>query len=162
MAVASSRTMHSGSHGDHARDGHALLLSAGEKVRRVTRELLHPDGGERVVDAAADLLRRYAEVLRREGDVLLHHVRDDLVIRILEYHADAAADLEQTRLVARVHPLDIHRCRPQGRSTAFICFASVDLPEPLCPSTTTKLPRSIVRRSRPSARRGAASPSSAG
>ena len=44
---------------------------------------------------------------------------------------------------------------PEGSSTAFICLARVDLPEPLWPSTTTKLPfsmdkvtlsRAVVRR----------------
>ena len=34
---------------------------------------------------------------------------------------------------------------PQGSSTAFICLARVDLPEPLWPSTTTKLPFSMDR-----------------
>ena len=34
---------------------------------------------------------------------------------------------------------------PDGRSTAFICLAKVDFPEPLCPSTTTKLPFSMPR-----------------
>ena len=34
-----------------------------------------------------------------------------------------------------------------GSSMAFMSFASVDLPEPLCPSTATKLPSAISRSS---------------
>ena len=62
---------------------------------------------------------------------------------------------------SRVSIPSTYTAPPEGRSTAFICFASVDLPEPLCPSTTTKLPRSIETFTSFSAARGS-SPSSAG
>ena len=71
-------------------------------------EFIHADGLERRVDALADLLRRHAEVFRREGDVLLDDVGDDLVVRVLEHHADAAAHVEDARLIGGVDPVDEH------------------------------------------------------
>ena len=52
-----------------------------------------------------------AQILRGEGHVLLHHVGNDLVIRVLEHHAHAAADLQQQGLV-RWCPCPLHTpCR---------------------------------------------------
>ena len=85
----------------------ALLLSAGEKVRRVLDILRHTDRLERVVHALADLLARHAQILGRECDVLFDDVCNDLVIRVLEHHAHAPADLKQEFFVARVHALDV-------------------------------------------------------
>ena len=77
-------------------------------MRRVLCKFLHADGAQRVFHAPPDLLRRHAEVLGREGHVLLHHIRDDLVVGVLEHHAHAAADLEQQRFVHGVHAVDAH------------------------------------------------------
>ena len=54
-----------------------------------------------------------------------------------------------------------HTLPPKGSSTAFICLARVDLPDPLWPSTATKLPRSMERDTPLRAARGVP-PSSAG
>ena len=109
-------------HGDNTGDGDALLLPAGEEMGGVLAQLIHADLRERRVHAAAYLLRRHAEVFRREGHVVLNDVRNDLVVRVLEHHADAA-----------------------GTRMAFMCLASVDLPLPLCPSTAVNCPFSIAR-----------------
>ena len=61
-------------HGDHARNGHALLLPAGQKMRRMFAVFIHANELRRLVYAAADLLRRHAEVFRRERHILLDHV----------------------------------------------------------------------------------------
>jgi len=108
-------------HGDDARNGDALLLSAGQKMRRVLAVVVHADEPERLVHAAADLVRGYAEILGREGDILLHHVGDDLVVGVLEDHADAAADLQQQILIPRVHAVDRHAAtlRQQDRVEVF-------------------------------------------
>ena len=90
-------------HGEHAGYGDALLLTAGEQVRRVGAEFVHSDGSERLVHPLAYLLLRYAEIFRRKGDVLLDDVGNYLVIGILEHHAEPAADLKRQRLVLRVH-----------------------------------------------------------
>ena len=95
-------------HGEHARDGHALLLPARQELRGVGAVVVHPDGPERVVDALPDLLRRDAEVFRRKGDVLLYDIGDDLVVRVLEDHADVLPDGEKHRLVLRIHAVDRH------------------------------------------------------
>ena len=96
-----------GLHRQHARDGDALLLSAGEQVRRVLDELRHADGLERVVYAISDLGARHAQILRCECDVLFDDIRHDLVVRVLEHHAHAPANFKQERFVHRVHALDI-------------------------------------------------------
>ena len=92
-------------HGDDAGDGHPLLLSAGKEVRRVADELPHAHIPEGIIHPAADLLRGDAQVLRGEGHVLLHHVGNDLVVRVLKDHAHPLADGEKVPLVLRVHPL---------------------------------------------------------
>ena len=95
-------------HGKHACDGNALLLPAGQELRGIGTVVVHADGFQRVVDALPDLRRGDAEVFRREGDVLLYNVRDDLVVRVLEDHADMLPDGEQLLLVLRVHAVDRH------------------------------------------------------
>ena len=69
-------------------------VSARKLVRRVLAVLVHVDGPERRIDAAADLRGRDAEVFRAERDVLLHDARDELVVRVLLHEADAAAHVE--------------------------------------------------------------------
>ena len=95
-------------HGDDARDGHALLLSAGEQVRGVLAVLIHADKAQRGVHALADLLRFHAQVFRGEGHIVLHHVCHDLVVRVLEDHTDATAHIEDARLVGGVDPVHQH------------------------------------------------------
>ena len=95
-------------HGDDSRNGHALLLPAGEQVRRVQTVVIHPDELQCLVHASADFLRGNAEVLRRKGNILFYDVGDHLIIGILEHHADRAADVDQKRLVGRVHAVDVH------------------------------------------------------
>ena len=69
--------------------------------------LRHADGFERVIHALSDLVARHTQILRRECDILFDDVRHDLVVRVLEHHAHAPANLKQERLVHRVHALDI-------------------------------------------------------
>ena len=106
MAVGSSSTTQLRPHGQHAGYGHALLLAAGEQVRRVQAVLVHAHGLERLVHAAAYLAALHAQVLRREGDVVLHDVGDYLVVRVLEDQADRAAHVQEPVLVRRC------LCRP--------------------------------------------------
>ncbi len=75
-------------------------------MRGVHAVFIHADLPERRVDPLADLRARHAEVLRGEGNVVLHYVGDDLVVRVLEDHAHGAADGDQLLLVGRVHVLD--------------------------------------------------------
>ena len=95
-------------HGEHARDGHTLLLSAGQELRGVGTVIVHADGFERVVDAPPDLRGGDAEVFRRKGDVFFYDIRDDLVIGVLEHHADMLPDGEKLFFVLRIHAVDRH------------------------------------------------------
>ena len=97
-----------GLHGDDARDGDALLLPAGEQVRRVQTKIIHTDLPEGRVHARADLLRRHAEVLGCEGHIVLDDVCDDLVIGVLKDHAHRGAHGQKVIFVRRVHAVNIH------------------------------------------------------
>ena len=94
-------------HGDHARDGHALLLAAGQAVRRLPPVFVHTDRFERVVHALSDLRGRHAHVLERKRHVLFDDRGDQLVIRVLEHHGHGLAHLVGVVLIARVHHIDI-------------------------------------------------------
>ena len=67
-------------------DRHALLLSAGELVRRMMTVREHPYRTKAFFHALPDLIRRHADIFRSEADILLHDARNDLVVRILKYH----------------------------------------------------------------------------
>ena len=112
MAVGSSRTMHLGRMAMTPGDGDALLLPAGEQMRCVAAVFIHADLPQRVIHPLADLRRGDAEVLRREGDVLLHDVGYDLVIRVLKRPCPTLlADLQQQRFVRACPSRRPGRCR---------------------------------------------------
>ena len=69
-------------------------------------EFLHADRLQGFVHPAADLRGLHAQVLRAERHVVLHDGRDELVVRILEHHAAAAADLPGVLRVSRGHAAD--------------------------------------------------------
>ena len=98
-------------HGDNARNGNALLLPAGKLVGGSITLFIDAGQLHGLVNAGADLLGRNAEVLRRKGDILLHDGGNDLVVRVLEYHAHLLAHIVEMILVAGVHPFDQHRAR---------------------------------------------------
>jgi len=52
--------------------------------------MLEEQGGG---NTALDLLRGYTKILRAEGYVLLHHVGNDLVVRVLEHHPGILPDI---------------------------------------------------------------------
>ena len=75
--------------GEGARDGHALLLAAGELPGPAPGELGEPHEVEHGLRPGADLVARELSLLQPEGDVLFHrHVRPQRVV--LEHHADVA------------------------------------------------------------------------
>ena len=94
-----------GPHGDNARDGDALLLAAAQLIRRSIAFFVDAGQLHGLVDAGADLLRRYAEVFRRKGHVLFNDGRYDLVVGVLEHHADLLTYIVEVVLVAGVHAL---------------------------------------------------------
>ena len=97
-----------GPHGDHARNGNALLLAAGQVVGRTLPVLVDARHLHRFIHAAAHLLRRHAQIFQRKGDIFLHHGGNDLVVRALEHHAHGLADIVDLVLVFGVHPFHQH------------------------------------------------------
>jgi len=59
------------------------------------------------VYSPADLRAGNAQILRAEGHILLHHVGNDLVVRVLEDHAYAPADGKDPILVGGIDAADV-------------------------------------------------------
>src|SRR3990172_7660113 len=82
---------------DGARDGHALLLAAGEIRRPLVAPAREPDTVESLGDARADEPLRHREDLERYSDVLEHGpMRDHL--EILEDDPEVAPEKRHGRL----------------------------------------------------------------
>ena len=77
-------------------------------MRGVESEIVHPHGLQRRVHPRPDLRRGHAQILRGEGNVILHHAGHDLVVRVLEHHAHGASDVQQLFLVRGIHALHQH------------------------------------------------------
>ena len=96
-------------HGNNSCNGNALLLSAGKLVRRVKAVFIHSHFFKCFVNPAADFLRRHAQILKGESNVLLHKGGDNLVVRILKYHADLLTDFIKLSLFGGVHSVNGNR-----------------------------------------------------
>ena len=77
-------------------------------MRRVGDKLAHAHGGEGVIHLFPNFLRGHAQVLRGKGHVLLHHIGNNLVIRVLEHHAHPLADRQKQSLIRGIHSLYIN------------------------------------------------------
>ena len=75
-------------HCDHTGDGNALLLSAGQKMGRVTAVLLHTYLLQRIIHPVTDCRCSNAQILRAKCHIFFNHIGDDLIIGILEYHTN--------------------------------------------------------------------------
>ena len=80
-----------GLHGQHAGDGHALLLPARQRRGLALVEALQPHVGQRVGHALAQLVGGHAQVLGAEGHVVFDEACHQLVVGVLEHHAGVAA-----------------------------------------------------------------------
>ncbi len=58
--------------GDHARDGHPLLLATRQRKRRPVGQVADAEQGEGGIDARVHLWSRHAQVLEAEGELLAH------------------------------------------------------------------------------------------
>ncbi len=99
---------HVGLHRQHARNADALLLPAGKLMRGALAIGLHLHAVERPIDAAQNLRARHAQVFRAKGDILLDDGRHDLVVGVLEDHADRAANVAQAGALLGVPGFDPH------------------------------------------------------
>src|SRR5690606_33822127 len=80
-----------GPHREHAGEREALLLSAGQGIRRMLEPEREADRLERGTDPRPDLLARHPEVLAAERDIVPDPRQDDLRVGILEDEARDAA-----------------------------------------------------------------------
>ena len=94
-------------HGDCPRDGNALLLSARKQVRRSLCVRFHTDECKRILHARTNLCGRHTEVFGAERDIVRDNCRNELIIGVLEHHADFLSDVPSPCLVLRIpsaHP----------------------------------------------------------
>ena len=70
--------------------------------------LVHIHLLQRLIHPLADHGTGYAQVFRAEGHILLHHIGNNLVIRVLENHAHLPADGDDSVLLGSVHAAHIH------------------------------------------------------
>ena len=101
---------HPGAHGDHAGDGNAALLPAGELERRALEErLVHTGKARGLAHARIDLFRGELGVFRAEGDVLIYRLLKELVLGILKDQPDLKAHVARGGLAAvNVLPVEEH------------------------------------------------------
>ena len=114
-AFAPARVQHGGRlveheharlHRKHAGYCNALLLAARKRGGLLALEAHKAHLGEGVRHALAELLRRHAQVFRAEGDIVFDEACYQLVVGILEDHADRAADQVRIGRVCRVMSVD--------------------------------------------------------
>ena len=77
---------------EHGSEGHEALLTAGQLSRRAEGEPLEAEPPQLAVDPPTDLFRLDREVLGPERQLVLHRGHDELVVRVLEHHADPLRD----------------------------------------------------------------------
>ena len=103
-------------HGHHARNRHPLLLSPGQTVGRTLAVHGHPHLLKAFIHPPPDLLCRDADIFRAKAHVLLHHISDNLVVRVLKYHPRRLSDLPQSLLIrcVEIGNPDCPLCREQN------------------------------------------------
>ena len=95
-------------HGNHSGYGNTLLLSPGKLIRGILTELIHANSLKAFFHPLPDLLCRYSQILRSKANILFHHLSDDLVIRILEYHSRLLTNVPQMCFICGIHAIDPH------------------------------------------------------
>ena len=119
-------------------------------MRRIGTERRHIHSRERLIDAPADLSGRHAEILRAERHIILDDRRDELIVRILEHHADLLPDAPDLRLLPRIDAVDAaHPLRRQQQRIEML--RERRLPRPIRAEHRDELPaldgeRHIIQR----------------
>ena len=85
-------------------NGNALLLPAGQELGRTLFKAAHAYALQSAAHFFRNILFRRAEVSQPKGDILLHQRGDELIVRVLKYHAAGPADLPQVGASLRVQP----------------------------------------------------------
>ena len=63
---------------------------------------------QRTIDTFPHFLWWNPNILQTKCDIFLHHSGNDLVVRVLEYHADFLTDIIQLFLICGIHPININ------------------------------------------------------
>ena len=92
-----------GLHSNDACNGDTLLLTAGKQMGRVFTEFVHSNLLQRIIHSLANGRTGNTQILRAKGHILLYHVGNDLVIRILEDHTDGASNTNELVFVGSIH-----------------------------------------------------------
>ena len=87
-------------HRQDSGDRQLLLLSAGKCRRLFVCLFQKTDIAECFFHALGKFGKRYGEILRTKGDIFFDRGSNDLVIRILEYHAAVCADRPEVLILA--------------------------------------------------------------
>ena len=139
----SSRTSRRRAHGQRRRDGGPLLLTAGQRDGRGVAQPGHAGDIQAPVHPRGDLRLRQRQVLRAERHLGLHGLVDQLQVRVLEHQTDQLRCLVRRqpaeRPAAEAHPAAQLAVHP-GRDESASASASVDLPQPEAPVTSTTSP----------------------
>ena len=93
-----------------ARQGDALLLSAGQIARRVGQMGLHADCPRGLFHPLVQRRIDDTVVFQRKGDIFGNRHADELPVRVLQYGAHRAGDLEEA-YVLRLPPAHAHAAR---------------------------------------------------
>ena len=74
---------------------------------RVGAVLVHVHLFQGAVHSAAYLRAGNAQILRAESNVLLHHIRHDLVVRVLEHHAHVSPNGDKPVFIGGIDAADV-------------------------------------------------------
>ena len=140
----SSRTRTRGLHRQGGGDRGALLLPAGQCHHGCAPQAGHPGHLKAPFDPGGDLRLRQGQILGTERDLGHHRLVDQLQVRVLEHHADQLGRLVR-RQPGETLAAEGHRPRAAPRvpgtgSGPPAMSASVDLPQPDTPVTSTSSP----------------------
>jgi len=82
-------------HGEHRGDGYTAFLASGEPVGRPFLQIQDPDSCQGFLNMFLYFIHGQAQVQGAEGNIIKNSGHEQLVIRILENHADSSAYLLQ-------------------------------------------------------------------
>ena len=133
---------------EHGGDRDALLLAAGELIRRPLGELGDVEEREHVVDAPFDLGAFEPEVERSERHFVAHGRREELGVGALEHEADTRSERARELVVVEdglVSSVPKAWTVPRsGTMRPASNLSIVDFPHPFAPSRATRSPARTV------------------
>ena len=71
---------------------------------------------QRTVHPFPDLCRGNAQVFRRKGYILLHHIGNNLVIRILKHHPNRSPHIQPLLIISGINSVDVDSSPARGEN----------------------------------------------